>query len=145
MIIASATTTVLAAAISAAAGLLGVYVGSVEASRRERRAREEAAKRALDVAALRCLARAHKIRAAPESADEIHHLGVDLDSYVSAIAGVDDPVVRARHWEIYARTGPILMHRQTGDLEAVISALEGIRDELMEDARSQDAAGSYES
>jgi hypothetical protein len=37
------------------------------------------------------------------------------------------------------------MHRQTGDLEAVISALEGIRDELMEDARSQDAAGSYES
>jgi hypothetical protein len=137
MTVAFTTATVVAAAISAAAGLLGVYVGSREAARRERKARQEAAERALDVAALRCLARANKIKAAPRSAEEeIYHLGGDLDDYVAAIAAVEDRARRARHWRIYEQTGPILMHRQTANLDPVIEALEQIRDELMEDARA---------
>lgn len=62
MTVASTTATILAAAISAAAGLLGVIVGSVATTRRERLARQEAAERALDVAALRFTRRFGAVR-----------------------------------------------------------------------------------
>ncbi len=97
MIAASTTVTIVTAAIIAAAGLLGVIAGIFATARRERLARQEDAKRALNVAALSCLARVCKIEAAVrgthEGADtdrenEIHHLGKALDEYVVAIAGV---------------------------------------------------------
>jgi hypothetical protein len=143
MTIASTTATTLAAAISAAAGLLGVIVGSVATTRRERLARREAADRALNVAALRCLARARKIKAADEGThegaeqdrkNEIGLLGPDLDNYVVAIATVEDQATRARHWKIYERTGPILIGQRTDNLQPVIEALEQLRDEMMEAA-----------
>jgi hypothetical protein len=145
LIAASATTTVLAAAISAAAGLLGVFAGSVAMTRRERNARREAADRALNVAALRCLARAYKIKAADEGThedaerdrtNEIGLLGPDLDNYVVAIAAVEDRATRVRHWTIYERTAPILIGQRTENLQPVIEALEELRGELMEAASS---------
>lgn len=145
MMVASTTATISVAAISAAAGLLGVIAGSVATTYRERRARRENAERALNVAALRCLARAKKIEAAAEGTDErpprktartrSHALlGPDLDNYVAALAGVEDRATRARHWEIYGRTAPILIGQRTDNLPAVIKALEQIRDELIEAA-----------
>jgi hypothetical protein len=54
-------------------------------------------------------------------------LGGDLDNYVVAIASVDDPAVRGRHWAIYADTKPILMGHETSNIGATIEALEQIR------------------
>jgi hypothetical protein len=142
-ITASTTSTVLAAAISAFVGLLGVVVGSILVTLRERKARREEADRALNVAALRCLARARKIKAADEGTheeaeqdrkNEIALLGPDLDNYVVAIAAVEDRTTRARHWAIYERTPPILIGQRTENLQSVIEALEQLRGELMEAA-----------
>jgi hypothetical protein len=144
MILAS-TTAAVTAAISAAAGLLGVGVGHWATMRREERARREAAKRDLDVAALRCLARAEKIRTADDALtgtsgaypdaerdrnNEIRNLGPDLDAYVVAIAAVEDPTTRARHWRIYEKAGPILIGGRTEKLRPLIKALEEIRTEV---------------
>jgi hypothetical protein len=102
----------------------------------ERNARREAADRALNVAALRCLARAHKIKAADEGtyegadedrSNEIGLLGPDLDDYVVAIAGVEDRATRARHWTIYERTASILIGERMENLQPVIEALERLR------------------
>jgi hypothetical protein len=140
MIFASTTAT---AAISAAAGLLGVILGSAATTRRERVARQEAAERALNASALRCLARAYKIDAADRGThegaaedrkNEIALLGPDLDDYVAAIAAVEDRATRTRHWEIYEQTRPILIGHQTDNLRPPIEALEQIRAELMEAA-----------
>jgi hypothetical protein len=142
MILASASAAATAA-ISAAAGLLGVALGHFATMRREERARREAAKRDLDVAALGCLARAKKIEAAeqaiktqryPEAErdrnNEIDLLGPDLDKYVVAIAGVEDTAARARHWKIYERAAPILIGRRTEGLGDLIQALEQIQAEV---------------
>ena len=144
MILASATTTIVAAAISAAAGLFGVAVGHFATTRREQLARREAARRDLNVAALRCLARARKIEAADKGEyegaaedfrNEINLLGPDLDAYVVAIAAVEDPEARARHWAIYEQAGPILIGQRTEEeLGPLIEALEQIRRELVEAA-----------
>jgi hypothetical protein len=144
MILASATATILAAAISAAAGLSGVGAGILATTHRERFARREAAKRDLNVAALRCLARANKIETADKGGyagadedrrNEINLLGPDLDAYVVAIAAVEDPATRARHWAIYEQAGPILIGQRTEEeLGRLIEALEQIRKDLVEAA-----------
>jgi hypothetical protein len=136
MIMASTSAPILAAAISATAGLLGVIAGSRATTLRDRQARREAAERALDVAALRCLARAKKIEMATNPKKEIYLLGADLDNYVAAIAAVEDHATRARHWKIYEQAGSILIGQQTENVAALVEALEKIRDELMETARA---------
>jgi hypothetical protein len=89
MMVASTAATITTAAISAGAGLVGVFAGSTLSTRREREVRKEGAVRALNIAALRCLARAHKIeaaergmheKAAEDRSNEIYHLGSDLDT-----------------------------------------------------------------
>jgi hypothetical protein len=143
MLVASTTAT---AAISAAAGLLGVIVGSAATIWHERVARREAAERTLNAAALRCLARAKKIdaadqgtyeRAAEDRENEIKALGPDLDDYVVAIASVDDRATRARHWAIYEQTTPILIGHATENLGSVVEALEQIRGELLDAASAR--------
>jgi hypothetical protein len=137
---ASTTLTIITSAIIAAAGLFGVIAGIFATARRERRARQEDAKRALNVAALSCLARARKIEAAVrgthegaenERGSEISHLGKDLDEYIVAIAGVEDRATRRRHWEIYERAVPILIGHETESVRSTIEALEQIRRELV--------------
>jgi hypothetical protein len=150
MITASTAVTIVTAAIIAAAGLLGVIAGIFATARRERLARQGEAKRALNVAALSCLARVSKIDAAVRGThegaqedrnQEINHLGKDLDGYVVAIAGVEDRATRTRHWEIYERMVPILIGHDTENLRSTIEALEQIRGELMEaDSRKLEAA-----
>jgi hypothetical protein len=143
MTVASAALTVVTAAITAAAGLLGVLAGSLATARRERAARREDARRELSVAALRCLARVRKIEAAiddsgeaaeKERENELYLLGGDLDTYVVAIAGVEDRATRTRHWKIYERAAPTLVGRDRGKVRATAEALEQVRRELMEDA-----------
>lgn len=143
MLVASTAATITTAAISAGAGLIGVFAGSALSTRRERELRREGAVRALNIAALRCLARAHKIeaaergtheKAAEDRRNEIYHLGSDLDNYVVAIAGVEERSLRTRHWEICTQAQSILIGQQTENLQAVISALEEIRAELMHTA-----------
>ena len=120
-----------------------MWVGHWAAERRESRARHEAAQRNLDVAALRCLARAKKIQAADAAVisesyadaerdreNEIRLLGPDLDAYVVAIAGVEDTTIRARHWRNYENAAQILIGGRTEELAALIEALEEIRTEV---------------
>jgi hypothetical protein len=141
MVLASTTATIVAPVISAAAALIGVIVGSAATTRRERLARQEAAEHTLNASALGCLARARKIYAADQGTyetaaqdreNEIKFLGPDLDTYVAAIATVDDRATRTRHWKIYEQTLPILIGHEADNLPRVIKALEQIRGELME-------------
>jgi hypothetical protein len=137
--LASTTATVVPAAISAVSGLAGVLVGSYATTRRDRQARDDAARRELRVAALRCLARARKLEGAEgESLDaEYRYLGTDLDDYVAAIAGAPDRHERRTHWLIYEQTRPILMRHELDELEAVIGSLEAVREELMTELREE--------
>jgi nucleotide-binding universal stress UspA family protein len=94
---------------------------------RERNSRREAADRALNFAALRCLARAPKIKAADEATDEDRKNEIGLlgpvDNYVVAIAAVDDPHDSRTLLDLYEQTAPDLIGQQTENLKPVIEAL----------------------
>jgi hypothetical protein len=83
----------------------------------------------------RCLARVQKLSRAQgeDLKKESWFLGSDLDAYVDAVAGVSDPALRQRHWQICKEALPILVGDTPDNLSAVLKDLEDVSRELMDE------------
>jgi hypothetical protein len=145
MLLAS-TSPIVTAAISAGAGFSGVVVGGLLTWWRERSAQRDAAVRDLNVAALRCLARLHKLEDAKgkRRANERYLLGGDLDAYIVAIAGVHDQDCRGTHWANYKEAAPLLDEwgQETPEaLKTAIRSFEQVLVELTAESRDEPSVG----
>jgi hypothetical protein len=117
------------AGISAAVGLIGVVVGAWVQTRLDYRHRVVPD---LHAAALRCLARLERIKAARRRDDanavsgEVWNLGADLDRYVLAIGAATATREGSLHAAVLPRLSDILVEGVSARDEDIESAIEDL-------------------
>jgi hypothetical protein len=105
-------TTLVAAAIGAAASGVSAFLGYWWKTRRD-----------LNIAAARCYDRLLKLRNKPDD-DEFNHLGVAGDLYVTSIGAALLSRTRRRHWEIYELLVPMIMRHDLSGLDHALGKIE---------------------